>query len=312
MSSAKLSRWGLGLLAAVVLVTMVAPPASAAEPLSILTASRGEVSIARSASISGSNVPLSASLREVLHEGDVLTTGPGGRAKLLVGDDVLVVIGEEAEVKIDRVTASGGDLAPGEPSVRLTVKRGLVRAAYQPSRYVSPKPTIAIETPLAVLSARGDCEGFLDVSNGKVRLWSVESTWDVRPSGPSASGSVHLAAGHVMDVSADMGPGEAKPIQEAELQAVRAEMSLTVTAYTRPKASNDQGDFIYADYASRGWMFASSSKKQYRTAAAPRSPRASSSNGYSTRGADPSDNLVSAIPRGLVDALASVFAEGEQ
>lgn len=312
MRSIKLSRWGisaLGGLAAAVLVTMVAPPAVGAEPLSILTASRGEVSIARNASITSSDIPLRASLREVLHEGDVLITGPDGRAKLLVGDDALIVIGREAELKIDRVVP---EPAPGEPSVRLTVKRGLVRAAFQPSRYASPKPALAIETPMGTWTARGDSEGFVDVSQGTVRFWSVEATWDVSPSGPGASETVHLAPGHVMDLRAGMKPGEAKPTQAEELQAVRAELTLMETAFTRPKASHDRGDFIYEDYASRGWMFASSSERTYRTAAASEPRRAQSYNGYSTRGADPSVSLVSAIPQGFVNALVSVFGEGER
>lgn len=231
-------------LAVVLGVALLAPAASHAAdkgPIALMTAAQGAVSIERPSSPAGQVIPVRAGTREDVFAGDVVRTGPDAKAKLLLKDDSLITLSEDAELE---VTEALYEPAVGRRSTTVKVLNGLARAVVQPVPENYEDSLFKIVTPTAVMGVRGS-EGIVEVSRVgkgyKVTFWAIRSTWDVSSSDPSLPGVVKVSPGQFTEVLMSRIPEAPRPIPRATVPKLKRATTLMEVAFTRPTPHADKG-----------------------------------------------------------------------
>lgn len=88
-------------------------------------------------------------LRSAVREGDTLRTGPGARLKVTLHDDTVLLLGAEAELKLDHFAAVP---QPGGGGTLLSLVRGYLRTIVG---RLQPNTLFQIQSPSMVAAVRG-------------------------------------------------------------------------------------------------------------------------------------------------------------
>ena len=88
-------------------------------------------------------------LRSAVREGDTLRTGPGTRLKVTLRDDTVLLLGAEAELKLDHFAAVP---QPGTGGSLLSLVRGYLRTVVG---RLQPDTLFQIQSPSMVAAVRG-------------------------------------------------------------------------------------------------------------------------------------------------------------
>jgi hypothetical protein len=174
----------LGVVAAlaVLFVATSMSPAGAQEQLGILTAFKGDVSVVRTAQ---PGQPVKANVQDKLFQGDVVRTGVGGTAKVLLKDDTLLTVGEETELEIAQALF---EPAAGRRSTTVKLLHGVARAVVLPLENPHPDSRFSFDTPTAVIGVRGSegaCRVIRKDNRWKTKCCSRRDVWEVENKDPS-------------------------------------------------------------------------------------------------------------------------------
>lgn len=205
----------VGLACGVVLLCAGLASAQQTEPLGMLTASQGEVSISRPEPPPGRVVKVRAGAMEQLFAGDVVKTGLNAKAKLLLSDESLITLGEESELE---VTQALFEPAVGRRSTTVRLLHGLARSVVPP---IAPHPEsrFTVETPTAVLGVRGS-ELIVQV-NAETLAICAEGACDAQNADPAIRVVVNMKSGQYSIIRPGEPPTDPSPVSPALLERLR-------------------------------------------------------------------------------------------
>jgi hypothetical protein len=205
----------VGLACGVVLLCAGLASAQQTEPLGMLTASQGEVSISRPEPPPGRVVKVRAGAMEQLFAGDVVKTGLNAKAKLLLSDESLITLGEGSELE---VTKALFEPAVGRRSTTVRLLHGLARSVVPP---IAPHPEsrFTVETPTAVLGVRGS-ELIVQV-NAETLAICAEGACDAQNADPAIRVVVNMKSGQYSIIRPGEPPTDPSPVSPALLERLR-------------------------------------------------------------------------------------------
>lgn len=199
--------------------------ARAQELLGIIKGSEGPVTVDRPTPPPGRVVTVKAGSQEDVFEGDVIKTGLGAKALILLKDQTEITLGEEAEFEVTNVLF---DPTAGQRSTTVRVLHGLARAVVPPIPN-QKESVFTIETPTAVIGVRGS-EGVADVENENTKFYCLDDTWRARNSDPNVPGDVPCPPKHFTEVSSGKAPTKALLIPAALLLQLQLATTLSSVA----------------------------------------------------------------------------------
>lgn len=205
----------LVLAGGVVLLCAGLASAQQTQPLGMLTASQGEVSITRPEPPPGQVVAVRAGAMEQLFAGDVVRTGLSAKAKLLLSDESLITLGEESELEVTRALF---EPAVGRRSTTVRLLHGLARSVVPP---IAPHPEsrFTVETPTAVLGVRGS-ELIVQV-NAETLAICAEGACDAQNRDPAVKVVVNLKERQFSIIRPGEPPTDPSPVSPALLERLR-------------------------------------------------------------------------------------------
>ncbi|MBT8446497.1 MAG: FecR family protein, partial [Gammaproteobacteria bacterium] len=142
-----------GLLLGLALL-LLSLPVSAADPVAKVVVARGGVAIERP----GASAPLVARTGTILEAGDIVNTGPRGRAVVLMNDETAVQLNRNTRFQLKEVARTAGWFGSGR---FLRAAKRAVASAYELTRgqaFVRNKNrqlALTLGTPVVTLGIRG-------------------------------------------------------------------------------------------------------------------------------------------------------------
>ena len=203
MGSKKARFWNLALAPLAALPTW-----ASAQVAGRFAVVQGEVLVERG------GTAFSAAVAMEVGVGDVVRTGPSGRAKLLFEDGSVLNLGDDSRIRITQFLYTPG----GDRSGLLDLVRGTVRAWV--TRLRAQRSGFKIQTPTAVAGVRGTDYALRERGEGTVVVvFSGEVT--VRSADPGISGECVAQAGMSCELRRGQPVGPAAPAPADLLQALR-------------------------------------------------------------------------------------------
>jgi hypothetical protein len=211
----------LGALSALVLFQGAVVSWAQQEQLGTITYASGDVTIARAGTPAGQAVPVSAGVQEPLFAGDVVRTGATGRAELVLRDESVITLVEEAEFE---VVEAAFDPAAGQRSTTVRLLRGMARVVVQPlPGGGTPDSRFTLETPTAVVGVRGS-ESVVQApspTDPRTILWVLYSIWQAQNADPSIPKIVDVPPEFFSEIFKGQPPTTPKPIPPEILEWLR-------------------------------------------------------------------------------------------
>lgn len=205
------------------LIVLGFPPSSAAqESVGRLKEAEGPVSVERPSPPPGRVITVKAGTEEELFIGDLVKTGLGGKARLVLKDETVITLAEEAEMEVREAIF---EPAAGRRSTTVRVLQGMARAVIPPIPN-QRESSFTFETPTAVVGVRGS-EGVANAESGeKTTMFCLEDTWGAKNIDPDVKGDEPCPPNHFTEIWKGKPPTKAALIPAALLLQIQGATTL--------------------------------------------------------------------------------------
>lgn len=210
----------LGTALALALAQWAAVSWAQQEPLGTVTYAEGEVTVERAGVPAGQAVAVAAGAQEPLFAGDVVRTGSTGRAELVLKDESVITLVEDAEFEVVEAVF---EPAAGQRSTTVRLLRGMARVVVQPLPGATAESRFTLETSTAVVGVRGS-ESVVQApspTDPRTVLWVLYSIWQAQNSDPSITPVVDVPPEFFSEIFKNQPPTPPKPIPPDVLNWLR-------------------------------------------------------------------------------------------
>jgi hypothetical protein len=139
------SARGLAVVAATLMISVLCPPACAADDAGVVKTSQGKVLIVRD----GESLP--AAVGSIVRQGDILRTAEGASAGVMLKDDTRVALGANSQVALDQFAFNANT---NEGTLFVSVLKGTLSMISGLLVKANPQ-RVGVKTPTATIGIRG-------------------------------------------------------------------------------------------------------------------------------------------------------------